>query len=316
MNLRYICVQPRILYFAWQVEVMINNFIKNGVSGNDIDILVACNPNDQSNHPDNIEMWNKLANKYNYVRFFFYPDTREDYTYIPSIYFNVLKQHMQAFPDLVKGPLFLHDCDTIFTRPVDFSGMLHDKAWYMSDTSGYIGSDYILSKGEQVYGDMCKIMGMDPLIPRLLNSNSGGAQYIVKGATAEYWDKVERDSIKLYKHLSDTEPDYKGTDYPIQKWTAGMWSLLWNAWLFGFETKVDKRLDFCMATDHIHRWAEAPIYHNAGVVDNTHSMFFKGDYVDYLPFEFDLCLCKFDKERCSAEYVKEIKRTKEVSCLV
>ena len=45
MNLRYICVQPRILYYVWQVEVMINNFLKNGVNPNNIDILVAWNPN-------------------------------------------------------------------------------------------------------------------------------------------------------------------------------------------------------------------------------------------------------------------------------
>ena len=36
-NLRYICVQPRILYYAWQVEVMINNFIKHGINPNNID---------------------------------------------------------------------------------------------------------------------------------------------------------------------------------------------------------------------------------------------------------------------------------------
>ena len=93
-NLRYVCVQPRLLYYAWQVEVMINNFIKHGISGNDIDILVAWNPNDLTSSPENIEMWNKLANKYNYVRFFFYQDTREDMSYIPSIYFNILKQHI------------------------------------------------------------------------------------------------------------------------------------------------------------------------------------------------------------------------------
>ena len=40
-NLRYICVQPRILYYAWQVEVMINNFIKHGINPNNIDIVVA-----------------------------------------------------------------------------------------------------------------------------------------------------------------------------------------------------------------------------------------------------------------------------------
>ena len=30
-SIKYICVQPRLLYYAWQVEVMINNFIRNKI---------------------------------------------------------------------------------------------------------------------------------------------------------------------------------------------------------------------------------------------------------------------------------------------
>jgi len=146
-NLRYICVQPRIQYYAWQIEVMINNFIKHGISGNDIDVLVAWNPNDDTNSSENIEMWNKLTNKYNYVRFFFYQDTREDMSYIPSIYFNILKQHIQAHPELSTQSLFLHDSDILFTKPVDFNFALNDNVWYLSDTVGYIGTQYILTKG-------------------------------------------------------------------------------------------------------------------------------------------------------------------------
>ncbi len=169
-NLRYVCVQPRLIYYAWQVEIMINNFIKHGISGNDIDVLVAWNPNDGTNTPEVIEAWNKLANTYNYVRFFFYQDTREDMSYIPSIYFNILKQHIAAHPELSTQPLFCHDSDIIFTKSVDFSSMLNDNIWYLSDTVGYIGTQYILTKGENVYKGMCDVIKIDPLIPKLLNS--------------------------------------------------------------------------------------------------------------------------------------------------
>ena len=313
-RLRYICVQPRILYYAWQVETMINNFIENGISGNDIDILVAYRLDGETNSAEAIKMWNRLAEKYNYVRFFFYPDTRENLSYIPSVYFNILKQHIQAFPELVNTPLFCHDCDIIFTRPVDFSPMVHGDAWYMSDTSGYIGTQYLLTKGEGVYQGMCQVMGMDPLIPRLLNSNSGGAQHIIKGATWEYWDRVEKDSIRLYKHFCDTEPAYTGEGYPIQKWTAGMWSLLWNAWLAGFEVKVDRRLDFCMATDFLDRWEEAPIFHNAGVTGEAVDMFYKGAYIGKLPYNIDLST--LDVNKCSFKYTEELVKTGRLSCLV
>ena len=281
-NLRYICVQPRLVYYAWQVEVMINNFLSHGISGNDIEILVSWNPSDDTSKPETIEMWNKLSSTYNYVRFFFYQDTRENPTYIPSIYFNALKQHIKAFPELEKDALFLFDCDTILTKPLDLSKMINDDKWYLSDTVGYIGYQYIKTKVQEnydVYNGMCNIVGIDPLIPKLLNSNSGGAQHLVKNTTYEYWDKVEKDSEKLYRYFNEIESKYEKThegDHPIQKWTAGMWSLLWNAWLLEHETLVDKRLDFSWATDPIDYWDKRSIFHNAGVTCAC-GYFYKGN---------------------------------------
>ena len=313
-KLRYICVQPRVKYYSWQVEVMINNFIKNGISGNDIDILIAYSLNDTTSLEDNINDWYKLANKYNYVRFFFYEDTRTDMSYIPSVYFNILKQHIKERPELANEVLFLHDCDITFTRPVDFLDMLNDDVWYLSDTVGYIGTQYIKTKGDVVYKGMCDVIGIDPLIPKLMNSNSGGAQHIVKNTTYEYWDKVEQDSIKLYKYFNDIEPEWKGEGEPIQKWTAGMWSLLWNAWLFGNETKVDKRLDFCWATDSIDMWDKVSIFHNAGVTPELEDIFYKGMYQYDLPYNLDIE--KYNKKYCSYNYIKEIIETSKISCLV
>jgi hypothetical protein len=291
---------------------MINNFIKHGISGNDIDILVAWNPNDLTSTPENIEMWNKLVNKYNYVRFFFYQDTREDMSYIPSIYFNILKQHIKAHPELSTQPLFLHDSDILFTKPVDFSFALNDNIWYLSDTVGYIGTQYILTKGEDVYRGMCNQIGIDPLIPKLLNSNSGGAQHIVKNSTYGYWNKVEKDSIKLYKWFCEQEPLWKGEGYPIQKWTAGMWSLLWNLWLYDIETKVTEELDFSWATDTIDVYEKRPILHMAGVTDNLKTTkFYKGDYINIDPIvklrdnpnHFDY----IDKDSSTIKYIDNMK---------
>jgi hypothetical protein len=306
--MKFICAQPAIPYYTWQVEIMINNFIRNGVNPNDINILCA---HYGQVPPD----WLKLQQHYNNVGFFFYPDTREDHFYIPSVYFNLMKQHLTAYPELTTQPLFLHDCDIIFTRPVNFKDMEYHNTWYLSDTVGYIGYNYIFGKGEDVYLDMCRVMEMDPLIPRIMNPNSGGAQHIVKNTTPEYWDKVEKDSIKLYKHFCDTEPNYKGEGYAIQKWTAGMWSLLWNAWKFGHPTRVDNRLDFCWATCYIDRWNEAPIFHNAGVTEDRKDLFFKAAYFTNLPYN-DVKLENINPQSCSYKYVEELLKTKEISCLI
>lgn len=318
-NLRYICVQPRIKYYSWQVEVVIHNFLKQGINLNNLDILVATNPDDKTSSEENIAMWRKLADTYNYVRFFFYEDTRPIKNYIPSVYFNILKQHIKAYPELENEALFLFDCDTIFTKPLDLSTMINDDKWYLSDTVGYIGYQYIKTKVQpnyDVYNGMCDLIGIDPLIPKLLNSQSGGAQHLVKNTTYQYWDKVEKDSIKLYAYFNAIEPDYVKTndgDYPIQKWTAGMWSLLWNAWLFEHETVVDKRLDFCWATDPIEYWNERAIYHNAGVTCSCGGNFYKGAYIEELPYGYDL---RIKDARCNYNYYQEIKEVATKSCLL
>jgi hypothetical protein len=305
--MKYICAHPAIDYYTWQVEVMINNFIENGINPEDINILCSYN----NEVP---EKWKDIEKKNAPVKFFFYKDDRTNKSYIPSVYFNMMKQHLKAHPDLEKEVLFLHDSDILFTKTVDFSEMEKDDVWYLSDTVGYIGTQYILTKGEDVYLKMCSVIGIDPEIPKARNADSGGAQYIVKNTTAKYWEQVEKDSIKLYASFCADEPKWDRKDFPIQKWTAGMWSLLWNACKFGHETKVDKRLDFCWATDHIQRWDQVSIFHNAGVTPDRKELFFKGKYININPYNIQQE--EFSDKYCSYKYVESLLKTKPTSCLI
>ena len=191
--------------------------------------------------------------------------------------------------------------------------MLDGNAWHLSNTNSYINYDYIISKGNDIYNEMCDIIGIDPVIPKLMNSNSGGAQYIVKNTTFEFWDKVESDSVKLYKHFSVKELEWNKGYYPIQKWTAGMWSILWNAWLFGHETIVNKKLDFTWATNSIQEISEVFIMHNAGVIDGTGDLFFKGNYVGKLPYNENL---NINEKTASYFYWQEICETAKNSVLI
>lgn len=309
-NLRYVCCQPAIPYYTWQIEVLINNFIKMGVNPNLIDIVCAVD-NNMIPHD-----WKELQNCYNYVRFFFYNDTREDKTYIPSVYFNLMKQHIVARPEIQNDVLFVHDSDIVFTKEPKFQSMAAGDAWYLSDTRFYINYDYIQQKGNHIYEKMCDIIGIDKLIPKLMNNNSGGAQYIVKNTTYEFWDKVENDSVKLYKYFCDEEPNYikkHNGDYPIQKWTAGMWSFLWNAWYFGHETIVDDRMGFGWVTNAYSDVEQYSILHNAGVLESNTDLFYKGNYINKLPYNEKL---KISSERASYYYWNEICSTAKMSCLI
>ena len=316
-NLRYVCAQPRLIYYAWQVEVMINNFIKNGINPNNIDILVAWNPNDDTNTPETVEMWNKLTAYYNTVRFFFYEDTRQKpIKYISSIRPNILKQHFKANPELKDEAIFYHDCDILFTKPIDWSSFLNDDIWYLSDTNSYINSSYILSKGQDVYDKMCEIIGIDSVIPKLMNSNSGGAQYIMKNIDWQYWEKVEKDCEQLYFEITQLNYKKKQEDpshHELQIWCADMWAVLWNGWLRGNETKVIKEMDFSWATDSEERFNETNIFHNAGVTCSCGGKFYKANYTNSLPYNLDL---RIKEGTASYRYYQEIQETAKISPLV
>lgn len=303
------CCQPANLYYAWQVEVMLDNFISHKIPSNQINIVSSID----SKIPD---FWKKLEHKFIDVNFFYYYDTRRYKNYAPSIYFHLLSKHFTEHKFLENDAIFLHDCDIVFTKYIDFTDMIYDRYWYLSNTNSYIGYDYIITKGMDTYNNMCKIIGIDPLIPKLMSKNSGGAQYLVKNTTSNFWKTVENDSIKLYNYFLQTEPHYQKQhkdDYPIQKWTSGMWALLWNAWKSEHTTVVDKRLDFTWATNSIETINSAPILHNAGVLNNMPGLFCKTDYITTLPYNKSLSI---DSSRASYHYWQQVCNSAKTSVLV
>jgi hypothetical protein len=307
--MKWISSQPATIYYAWQVEVYINNFIEKGISPADIHVLFSVD----GEIPKEIQL---LQKHYPHIAFFFYPDTRWNKQYIPSIYFNAVKQHFKAFPELENETIMFHDSDTLLVKPFEMTWeLLGDKIWYFSDTKSYINYDYIQQKGDSVYKGMCEIVGIDPLIPKICNSQSGGAQHLIKNSTYKFWEKVEMDSINLYRWFCEQEPLYvkkHDNDYPIQKWTAGMWSLLWNSWLFGNEVKINDKLNFCWATDKI-EWMEGKQFlHNAGVTGTTQNLFYKGEYTNTLPYNRTM---EITQENCSWHYLQAIKKVEKISPL-
>jgi hypothetical protein len=318
-QLRYITIQPQLIYYAWQVEVMINNFIRNGINPKSIDVLVAMNIDDRHNIELHIEPWNKLVKNYKDINFYFYDDTRQKpIEYISSIRPNIFKQHLQKYPELKNEVFFYSDCDIIFTKPPDFLDLILDDYWYVSDTNSYINADYILSKGNEVYFKMCDIVGMHESIPVQNNNHSGGAQYIMKNLSYEYWDKVERDSESLFSEITKLNNEIKEKNpnyHELQIWCADMWSVLWNGWLFGNNIRVHEKLNFSWATDPIEFWDKSSIYHNAGVVSGTKTMFQKTEYIKEIPYNF-VDNREYSKVFCSYRYVEEIIKTKKISCLI
>jgi hypothetical protein len=302
---------------------MLTNFKTMGVPDNKIHVLlsVSKDPNDKTNREDIILMYNKLKEKFNNISFFEYKDSRVLPTYIPSVISNTVKQHYKAYPWLENESVFLHDCDMIFTKPVNFTELEKDNICYMSDSKGFIFSDYILPKGRDLYEDMCDIVGIDYETPIKYNNDSGGSQYIFKGTDYKFWHKVEMDSEMLYKYFKASEPkrlEKDPTYYGIQQFTAGMWGMLWNCWYFDLPVKITPKLDFCWGTDPIEKWDRCDIFHNSGVtqeVGTKHNIFYKGAYTDSLPYN-DILSTEYSKEFGSWHYTNLVREVTSNTCLL
>lgn len=316
-----ICVQPCTIYYAWQVEVMLQNFMDLGIHEKyEIRCLFAYNRKEKD-WASKVSLIQKVQLKYFKVaKFYFYEDTR-DYpiSYISSIRPNLLKQHYLEFPDLYHSSVFYHDCDIVFTKfPDFFDGLLIDNTkWYLSNTISYIGHDYIKSKGDIVLSEMCKIVGINENLVQKNQSNSGGCQYLLSNVDWRFWHKVEKDSENLFRDITKLNHVLKADNpsyHEVQIWCADMWAVLWNAWIRGFETEIIESLSFSWATDNIDTWDKKYIYHNAGVNEGmkmTH--FYKYNFRDILPYEFE---CEtFDTSKAVYNYWRIIKKIGKNSCL-
>jgi hypothetical protein len=309
-NLRFICVQPAIDYYTWQVEVMINNFMEKGINPNFIDVVCGI----KNDHVP--ERWQKLANRYNTVRFFFYNDTRQSPGYISSLRPHVLKKHFQAIRELSDEAIFYPDNDIMFTDRINFDQFLQDDTWYGSDCRWYISHDYIISKGEDILDAMCNIVKIDKALVKENELNSIGAQYLMKNLTAEFWENVERDCEKLFVDITAMNNIKKQADpkyHELQIWCADMWAVLWNGWKLGNKTECHKDLSFSWATSSAKEWTDHKIYHNAGVTGTASGQFYKADYMQKLPYNEPL---EIKPDYCSYHYWQWVQKVAQISCLV
>jgi hypothetical protein len=250
-------------------------------------------------------------------------DERVGKHYIPSIKPYLISKWIQSNPD--HGKLFfLHDADIIFNQLPSFDELLQDEVCYLSDTIGYIGYDYIMDccgryeqkhpnteKG-QLISEMCEVIGLDVETVKYNQENSGGGQYLIKNSNCELWDKIYKDSTKLYDQMLDYQKRFPINPGQIQFWTAEMWSLLWNLWMYGFDTKITNEMSFSWATDNIKKYKQHPILHMAGVTDNLKTTkFYKGDYINTDPIlkmrenpnHFDY----IDKDSSTIKYIENMK---------
>lgn len=300
--MKYILCQPAIKRFQWELEVVITNLKSLGVE--DIVLLFA-------QWDDSIPTFFK--NKYG-VETHVYDDRPRNKTYIPNVKPYLWWKYLEEDSNRENEDYIYIDSDVIFRELPDSTHINPSpNRWYGSECSGYLGVDYIDSKGEDLLERMCEIINVDEDLIRSENPTAG-AQWIISCPTSNYWRKVYEDSIKLYQFLCSVEHEYiKENDFdenytPIQKWTAEMWAQLWNIYYFNRKTKVTEELSFCWPTDNLSEWDKHKILHNAGITEKDKGYFFKGQYVNTTPFEDNLNHVRTDK--ATIKYVEAINKVK------
>lgn len=297
--MKFLVAVPDHPYYLWQVLVQINNFKKMGIESDTIYVFGIFNKRPS---PRLMRMVNSPQIN---AKFYFINDTRRIKAYSSSLRPHIISKFYSVY-DFSEPTVFYLDPDVLFTKKMDFSVYEKDNLWYVSDTRSYVSAQYIKSKSPELFTRMCNIVGISPELVEKNDQDAGGAQYIMKGVTAQYWEKVYTDSEALYNLMIATASQYNPS-HPIQAWTADMWAVLWNGWLAENEIKIDKSLEFSWASDPIARWDSTNIFHNAGVVKNDGKHFSKNHY-QISPFNKQTL---GEPESASWNYILEIKDTEK-----
>lgn len=305
----YLCAQPDSIYYAWQVEVMLENFLDKNIKQKDIHIVVG--------YRDTISpQFKKLRKKYRQVNFGFIYERRKMCNYVSSIRPYILMKYFRKNWQLKYKTIFYHDCDMLFTREPVLNDFLADNVWYQSDTNSYLNYDYIKSKGQDVLDLMLKIGGISEETLKQNNFNSGGAQTIMKNVDSHFWQQVYTMSEQLFEQVSLLNRKKKKENpkyHTLQIWCADMWALNFVAWKQGNRTMISKYLNFTWATDMVDKWNENLIYHNAGVTDTHDKLFMKNKFTNILPYFVNI---EIDKRRANSKYYDLVRKMRSKTCLI
>lgn len=309
--------QPSTLYYSWQTEILLNNLLSINFCLNDVEIVCSGSRTNE---------WNKLASRYA-AKFFFYPnDSTSNYPSISRP--NALKKHFKQFPELSNEVILYIDCDILFLKPLDWiNKYLEDDICYTSDTKWYIGYSYFKSKEKQSeklniddeLKQLCSLVNLDFDLIKQNDDHSGGAQYLLKHIDHHFWEEVEKDCHTIYNYFSYyTESSinkryFTSENAGIQSFCADMWAVLWNLWKQNKKTRIVNDFNFAWPGFGYDDKINFNFFHNAGVVNDLEGLFYKGKFINKLPF--DDCQCGLKKDKLSYLYVEKILALTDKTCL-
>ena len=333
-ELVFITVQPSDVYYTWQVNMWLESAREFGYS--DKAQILIYNPDNRKLNKE----WENLFLRYPESKFFVYDDSTLRNllgVYIPILRPFTLAKHFEKYPELKEKAIFYCDSDIIFTKSLNIEKYIQDDINYLSDTIGYIGTDYLDSKINDVIPFKLDAYKKRDIVEELANisrlsrkdlednkQSAGGAQYLLKNIDSEFWMEVFNSTINIRIHLNAVNKQFFfSEDAGFQSWCADMWGVFHTLLQFKREVKVVKEMNFSHATDDISRLQEVSIYHNAGIdssckikrrsdkKDIECPAFYKGEFIDKSPFQSIDKLIEMSKNEdlkqfCNSFYLQKI----------
>jgi len=346
------CVTNELRYW-WETAIYLNNLTELGYSN--IHILIYVEENTTL-----LSKWEELQQKFPNVKFVSFEDKSNitkigrAFKYKPVYRFWLLQEYWKMHPELKDEAVFYTDTDIVLTKYLDFSPFLNDDISYISwtgdkdRTDNYLWQPYFDGKIDQINPTKLEQYKKLDVIGRMAfvcnttrehitanNLNTGGAQYLLKNVSSQFWTNCFNTCCEIKTFLADVNSIFmKGKDSTekenngFQSFCSDMWALLYNLWGEGKETRCPKELDFSWSTDRLDRWNECYIMHNAGIIAEQQNkiafendyvsskLFFKGKYHNFTPFDDEETLNEIinspiSSQFCNAEYVKQILKTKK-----
>ena len=293
-ELKYVCAQPDDTYYTWQVHMWLESLKQMGQVQNAIVLIYTPKVREFNNK------WQKIVDLYPEAEFNFYKDEEGDLQRLIPIYIPILRpwllwKYWSEHQEMKDHAIFYCDSDIWFTEKFNIDDFIEDDVCYLSDTNSYINASYFDSKVHQVLpekleqyktrdvlAEIGSVVGISRQEAEANNDHSGGAQYLLKGIDAAFWNKVMNDCILIRTYLQKINREfYKSENDGFQSWCADMWAVLWNLWVREKEVQVIPEMGFSWGPDPVTKLETHPIYHNAGIVSTEqggYPCFYKGKY--------------------------------------
>lgn len=199
------------------------------------------------------------------------------------------------------------DSDVIFNKRINYTSILENSKWMMSDCSSYLNYEY-LSKhlNEDQITELGQIVGITLEEIKSIEK-AGGAQYMYKNVSnyPNIFKKMAKDSVLLYNKLLE----FSKLGSKIQVHTAEMWAQLWNIHKI-CEWQISEDMSFAWATTPIKERNNYTFTHFSGAPEEEGA--FKKTKHGHNIFKEDLSYVTF-KDNCSYHWCELIEKYRKKS---